>query len=518
VSVRADVIVIGGGVNGLVAATQIARAFRGGCRVTLVEATDRLGGLTAVEEFCPGYRAPRVFDDTSLFRAMLARNLDLPRFGWSTRSGSRRTLALDGASNGVVVAADPEPGAGPDHADAQAYDGFLRFIARLSGPVSGLLNAPPPALDGKGPATIFELLRHAPSLVTVRRKDLLELARVAPMAIADWLEERFTNPVLRGCLATEALFGVFGGPRSPGTTLPFLLNRFAGGPETTGGSRVLVQALEAVARHAGVDVITDTKVTKIEVDGEHPVVHLLGRGQSIDEGAMTARAIVSCLDPRSTFLRLVSPTRLPVALVDRVEAFRVRGTMSRLFVALDGPPSFAATRDERIEWVRAGHDLDTLERAFDGVKHGRASERPMLTVHVPTFSDPSLAPAGHHVLSVTAQHAPFELDDASRQAFERSILNVLEELCPGVTGRVVGQRLLTPADLEDRFGLSGGHVLHGEHALDQLFSLRPNRRCSRHRTPVTGLYLGGSGTHPGGGPTGVPGYLAAKAVVQDLRR
>ncbi len=344
---------------------------------------------------------------------------------------------------------------------------------------------------------------------------MMEVLRAAPSCAADWLDEWFDCRPLKAALAAPAVWATWTGPRSPGSTTNLLLAECTDGRPVVGGPRALIVALEKAARARGVEIRTGARVEELAVrNGRVRGVRLRG-GEEISCAAVAA----SC-DPRRLFLRHLPPAQLSLGLERDIGNYRARGTTAKVILALAGYPELARRPGERVGAMRVGESLEEIERAFDAVKYRRFSERPVLEVRIPTVENPALAPEGHHVASILVHFAPHELeagwsDERNEELYEATI-GVLE-YAPGIRDLVVGREVLSPADLETRYGVTGGHLHHGEHALDQLLA-RPTPACARHATPIAGLYLCGSGSHPGGGITCVPGALGARALLAARRR
>jgi phytoene dehydrogenase-like protein len=510
-SASCEVVVIGAGHNGLVAATLLARAGR---RVVALERRDAVGGLAAGEEIHPGYRTAGLLHDTARLRPAVVEALDLERHGLVLGDAPPAVLVPTAAGRGLMLAHDPSAAAAEiatlSIADAERYRAYRGFLGRIGPFLRRLFDAAPPALDG-GVRDALALAARGWGLRRLGRRDMTELLRIGPMPAADWLAEWFESDTLRAALAAPALAGSFTGPRSPGTTAALVRWETLAARPVAGGPQKLVDALEAAARSAGVEIRTGAAVTSIRVDGGAVQGVTLAGGETIDAPIVAA----SC-DPRRTLLDLVGGRRLEPALEHRAEAYRARGTTARVCLALDRPLRFACRPDAEVEHARIGDRLDDLERAFDAVKYGRFSETPALDVWVPSVGDASRAPAGHAVVSMLVHFAPHDLrggwDDERRAALGDAAVASLARYAPDVTSSIVHRVVRTPADLAEEHGLTNGHVHHGEHALDQMI-VRPFPGCARYRTPIDGLVLCGSGSHPGGGITGGPGLLAAREVL-----
>lgn len=509
----ADVAVVGGGHNGLAAAVRLARAGR---RVVVLEGREEIGGLAAARELHPGYRLPGVLHDDGAVRPRTLAALGLA--GLRLREAPPVYVAEAGGPGLVLHRA---PAAARDEIgrlsprDAEAYGRWRGFLERVEGPLARLLEAPPPPLAPDSVADLWGLARQGLALRLLGRRDFTELLRVVPMCAADWLGEHFESPLLAEALAAPAVAGTFLGPWSAGSAANLLLAETAPGRWLEGGPAALVAALAGAARERGVEVRTGARVRRIRVAQGRTAGVTLDSGEEIE-----APLVAAACDPKQALLSLLHPADLPLRATEELRAVRARGTAAKVHLALAGPLELAGRPGETPEAIRiGGGHPDRLERAFDAVKYRRFSDEPHLEVRVPSVTAPGLAPEGHHVASILVSFAPYELaggwNGEQREALGKAVLGVLERHAPGVRGRVVAAEVLAPPDLEREFGLTGGCLHHAEHALDQLFSLRPAPCAARYRTPVPGLYLAGSGSHPGGGVTAAPGWLAAEAILED---
>ncbi len=502
-----NVIVIGGGHNGLAAAAILGKAGR---QVTLVEARDQVGGLAAAFELAPGYTIPGLYEDTSLVRPWVLESLDLKV---SRKPRATMVLPRNGTADGELRL-DPDNANGLSGAattsDKAAWSDFRSSMQTLTPVLLGLLDRAPLSSDD----SIWTLGRAALSVRRLGKKTMMDLVRVAPMAVADFLRDIFppSGPTehLRAGLSYGALEGVFTGPWSAHTALLLILREALSAGRIEGGGPALVAALEAAARRHDVAIRTGHKVERILVGADGVRGVRLASGEEL-----AARVVVSTLDPKVTFQRMIGTPWLPLDMADGARVFRMRGTTGIALFALNGPLTTHA--GTAVETLRTGETLDEIERAFDAAKYRRFAQQPALSVTVPSMSDPSLAPAGHHVAVVRVHAAPYDLEggwtSSAKAACLEATLAQLTGVCPQLRDRVVAMDLLTPVDLEARFGVTGGHLTYGEHAPDQLLSFRPSLATGRYATPIAGLFIGGGASHPGGGLTAGPGALAARAVL-----
>ena len=510
---RFDVVVIGAGHNGLVAACVLAKAGR---RVLVLERRDVIGGMCAGEEFHRGYRTAGLLHDTGQIRIGLADALHLDEHGLELGPPESVLLAeADGA--GVVLGGEDTSGsiARVSERDARRWEDYRAFVERARRVIEPLLNEIPPDLAARGLVAmpLAALARSAWAAHRLGRDELSELLRVPPMCVADWLNEWFEGDLLKVGLASAALVGTWAGPWSPGTAANLLLLECATTRSVRGGAAALVTALERASRALGVIVRTDAEVASIRLDAGVASGVVLAGGEEI-----SAPVIAASCDPRTVFLNLLAAGTLPLVHERRAETIRARGTAAKVHLALSRRLEFASRPGERVERARvAGRTLDDLERSFDSVKYGRFSDAPILDVYVPTVTRPDFAPDGGEVVSILAHFAPHALaggwTDSARERLGDAVVASLARVAPGAAASVVAREVLTPADIATRFGVTGGHIHHVEHALDQLV-MRPTLATMRYATPVPGLFLCGSGSHPGGGVTGAPGALGAAAILQ----
>lgn len=526
---KRDVVVIGAGPNGLTAAAYLAKA---GLKPIVLERREVVGGLAVTEEFAPGFRVSSVFHAAGPFLPAVVRDLELSRHGLAFLQPDVRVFAPAPDGRAIVLYGDAAKTARElektSPHDAKGYLAFHESLGRIGRVLAPLVTMTPPSIDAPGLGAMWDLLGVGRRFRALPRRDAFRLLRWGPMAVADLVSEFFQTELLRAAVAARGIFGAFAGPWSAGTSLGVILQAAtdsnAAGPATfvRGGMGALTQALAAAARGFGAEIRTGATVTRIATKDGAATGVVLSTGEEIP-----ARAVVSNADPKRTLLGLVDPVDLDPDFIQKIRNYRAMGAVAKVNLALSGLPGFSAAaaaggdaRSVLSGRIHIGPDIDYLERAYDAAKYGDFSPHPYCDATIPTIADPSLAPAGQHVLSVIAQFAPYKLKGdwkARREALGDAVVETLAAYVPGLKGLVVGRQVLTPVDLEETYGVSGGHVLHGEPALDQLFTMRPLLDWAQYRTPVRGLYLCGSGTHPGGGVTGAPGFNASREIRKDLR-
>ena len=508
-----DVIIIGAGHNGLTAAALLAKQGR---KVMALERRSIIGGLAAGEEFHPGYYTAGLLHDTSQVRTRIVKALDLKSHGLKILAQRPSVLALDPEGQGILLSNKDRHTAkeigfySPE--DADQYLRYRKFIKRVAGVVNRLFDELPPAVSLPDCRTLWDLFRTGFALRRLGKKTMLELLRIAPLSAADWLNEWFETGCLKSALANAGLGGNFAGPLSPGSAFNVLSWECVAKYRIDGGPPALIAALEKAAKSQRVEIRTECEVSQIQVSEEGVEGVVLKNGERIPTAVIAA----SC-DPRHTFLDLVPDHQVENWLKRRIQNIRGTGSTAKVNLALDMQPEFSGRPNEKIAFARTGGHLDHIERAFDACKYGRYSADPILDIHIPTVLDPDLAPPGHSVVSILVHFVPYSLqprwDQDQKEKLGDIVIAALEPYLPGVAQAIVAREVLSPLDLEMRYGLAKGHVLHGEHALDQLV-LRPFAECSRYQTPIHGLYLCGSGSHPGGGITCGPGALAASVIAK----
>ncbi len=527
---RSDVVVIGAGHNGLVAAAYLARA---GLRTLVLERREVVGGACVTEELWPGFRISRAAYVAGLLRPVVLRELGLAARGlrFLRREPASFTPLPDGS--GLFLGADRSASCDSvrrfSARDAARYGAWEDFLSAVAVALEPLLDAPPPDPARLAWRDLPVLLRLARGAFRLRRElpQALELLLGPARPV---LERWFESEPLRATLATDAVIGAFAPPSAPGTG--YVL--FHHGMGQTGGARGvwayveggmgrLSEALAEAARAAGAEIRTGAPVASIQVAGARVAGVALEGG-----GAIEAPIVVSGADPRRTLLGLLGQGHLPGDFARALGALDFRSPCLKINLALARLPRFrgrgaAAPGPEHAGTIHLGAtSLPALERAFEAAQRGALPERPLVELTLPSALDSSLAPPGRHVASLFVQYVPPCLDadgwEPVREPFADRVLALVDEVAPGFSESVLHREVLAPPDLERIFGLTGGNLFHGAMSLERLLCLRPLPGWSRYRTPVRGLYLCGAGTHPGGGIMGACGRNAAREILRDRTR
>jgi phytoene dehydrogenase-like protein len=519
-------IIIGAGHNGLTTAFYLARA---GVKPLVLERRSMVGGCAITGELAPGFRCPTLAHGIGPLRPSVVRDMRLARRGVEFVQTDPRLVALAPDGRALAFSTDiarTTEAIRPFSArDADRYPEFCAALAHLGAFLSPLLASTPPSLNASTPGELWDLLKTGRRFRALGRTDGFRLLRWGPMAVADLVAEWFDTDLLQAAIAARGVFGTAQGPWSAGTSAVLLLHAATdaapGGSTVSiaGGPGALTRGMAEAAREAGAEIRLETDVTRVLVRDRHAAGVVLSDGTEIN-----ASVVISNADPRCTFLQLVDPVDLDPGFLTKIRNYRSRGSVGKINLALSALPVFrgVANPSDLRGRLHIGPDIDYLERAFDAAKYGEISAEPYLDVTIPTLQDPSLAPPGRHVMSAYVQCAPYTLAKgqdwaAGREVLARHTLRTLEQAAPGIGSLVEHREIITPVDLEHTYGLSGGHVFHGELSLDQLFTMRPILGWSQYRTPISGLYLCGAGTHPGGGLTAGSGQNAAREILRDLK-
>lgn len=511
------VLIIGAGHNGLVCGTYLARA---GYQVAILEARDQIGGAAGSREFADGYQVSGLAHILHSLSPKVRRDLKLDAFGLDTGTPVE-TIALDTAGQHLHLGHSEVSGEGLSASDIAAYRQFKTDFIQYAKALQPLMLNKPPRLknmDGKDKTTLAKLgwqLRFG-----LGKESMREFLRIGGINIYDVLNEVIDSPLLKGAIAVDAVLGQHMGPRTPNSVLTYL-HRLWGETHSqaslpSGGMGQVVSALERAALNAGVSLRTDAAVARILVtDGVTRGVELQC-GERID-----GDIVVSNADAKTTFLDLVDSAELDAMFVHRVNSIRSKGNVAKLHFSLKGVPEINALPVEALgQRLLVAPSLRYVEHAFNHAKYGEFSEYPILEITIPSIADPSLAPAGHHVMSVSASFAPYTLKqgwDHGREAFIGRVIETIEQYAPGFASQILAREILTPVDIENQYHIAGGHWHHGEMAIDQLFMMRPIHGAAQYDTPVDGLFLCGAAAHPGGGVTGIPGHNAAQRIITMAR-
>ncbi|MEX1143532.1 MAG: NAD(P)/FAD-dependent oxidoreductase [Anaerolineales bacterium] len=522
-----DVIVIGGGHNGLVAAAWLARVGR---KVLLLERRASLGGAAATEELFPGFHFNTGAPDAGMLLPSVIDRLDLPKYGLEFIQNPVAAFAPQPDGRALTLWRDAEKSAFEIASfsanDARAFHGFQKQNERFSKILADFASLQPPAIKTNSAGLLTSWARLALKVRGLGRRDMMELLRIAPMSAHHYLNEHFESEALKGLLASVSVIGSMQGPRASGTAF-MLLYQQLGGPNggfrssrpIRGGVGKLSSALSTCARAHGAEIKTSAAV--------HSILSEAGRvlGVRMESGEeIRASAVLSSADPRTTFLGLLGAPQLEPRFSRRLRSLKLRGSTASVHLALSGLPEFTSAQGDEPRLSSAiviSPSLDYAEQAYDDAKYRRISSRPILEARIPSLLDPSLAPSGSHVLSITVRYAPFQLAesdwDSQREPLGDLAVETLARFAPDLGSLIQNRRVITPLDYEREYGLSEGSIMHGQMGLDQMLLMRPIPDFVSYRSPVGGLYLCGAGAHPGGGVTGAPGLNAAMQAHRETR-
>ncbi|HEX3560037.1 MAG TPA: NAD(P)/FAD-dependent oxidoreductase [Pyrinomonadaceae bacterium] len=522
-----DVIVIGGGHNGLVNAAYLARA---GKKVLVLERRHVLGGAAVTEEVFPGFKFSVCSYVVSLLRPEIIRELDLPRHGLEI-------LPLDGTFT-------PMPDGDylwrvNDHArtrreiarhsrlDAEAYDEYGKAMVemgRFVKPIMAMTPPDPTSLNIKG---LLDLLFLGRRFRKLSHEDKYNQVQLMTMSAVDFLDQWFETDVLKATMSASGIIGTFLGVRSPGTAY-VLLHHYMGEIDgafrswglARGGTGAISNSIADAAREAGAEVRTESPIEKIVVKHGRATGVVLQNGDEIQ-----ASVVSSSVDPRLTFMKMVGAEHLPDEFVEDIRRYKYRGSSGKVNMALSGLPDFKSLPGAGAHLrgaISFSPSVEYMERAYDDAKYGRFSRHPYIDMVIPSLTDPSVAPPGKHVVSCFVQYAPYHLKegtwDERREEFGDTVVDTIAEHAPNIRSLILHRQVLTPLDLEREFGLTEGNIFQGELTLEQLFFLRPAPGWAQYRTPIRNLYMCGAATHPGGGIMGASGRNGALKILDDSKR
>jgi phytoene dehydrogenase-like protein len=518
-----DAIIIGGGHNGLVTAALLAQA---GKRVLVLEQRNVLGGIAATEAIFDGFHANSAVDEAGLFRDEIVQKLFLKMHGLEFRQSPAFVFAPQPDGRALTLWRDVEKSVAEiarfSRRDADRFPAFVRDFDRMAAVLDAMMLLTPPDVMALDLGAAMTWGKVALKTRQLGGRDMMAFMRLLPMPASEYLDEWFESSELKAALGAGAVTATQLGPRAVGTTLLLFYHHARGllnGRTILGGMGRLSASLAASAQLKQATICTDAGVSRIQVEDGRATGVVLKDGRTFE-----APVVISTVDPKQTFLELVGPQELEPRFMRQVRNLIYRGCTARLHLALSDLPHFnGQTEEAQLSGrIRIAPHLDYVERAYDDAKYGRFSQEPYLEAVIPSLTDPALAPEGRHLLSVTMQYAPYHLRESNwqdqREVLADRIVETLAIYAPALKELIVDRHLITPLDWEQEYGLTEGHLYHGQMGLEQLLVMRPAPGWSRYRTPIANLYLAGAGAHPGGGVTGAPGYNAAREVLAVMKQ
>ncbi len=512
-----DVVVIGSEPEGLVAALTCAKS---GSTVLLVEADAELGGSYREIEFARGFRAAPLAADLGYLDPEAFRTIGYEPAAEVVSDPSVISLGDDAPLLLRSSVNDTAQGLKRfSDRDAARWPEFTQRVSALAGFLADLYRVPPPRIEADSFSEYLTLAGLGRKYRRLGQDGMVELLRALPISAADWFDDAFESQTLKGALSALAVMDVCQGAMSGGTAFTFLHRHVGAAPGVIGerlrlraGPGSFVRALAERARAAGVAIESGTSIGQVTVREDRIAGIQLESGEEV-----TCRAVISALDPYRSLLGLIDPGYLDPEFIRAVQNIRFRGVVSKILVALDGLPAIAGLSSPPTGAVLIAPSIRYVERAYDATKYGRCSDEPVIEVHFPSVAQPELAPAGRHVAVLHVQYTPYNLREASwnqmRDSMADRAIASVERRLPGFSARILERTVLTPLDLESRFGLREGALSQGEMMLDQVLFMRPVPAASRYAAPVAGLYLCGAGMHPGPGIIGAAARMAARAAL-----
>jgi phytoene dehydrogenase-like protein len=522
-----DAIIVGGGHNGLVNGAYLAKA---GLKTLILERRHLVGGAAITEELVPGFHFTTFSYALSLLRPDIIQELELVKHGFMPilmpssfapmENGDYLLLGQDRDDNIKEIMRHSAH-------DADAMDRYEHDIERVCQVIKPLFDRVPPNIFGKSPEDLDDIAWLVSHLRDVPQKVMHDAIRLITGSAADFLDDYFESDILKGYIASSGIIGTKVGPMSQGSGLVLLFHslgehdgHFGSWAFHKGGNGGFTQVLARAAQAYGAEILLEADVDTVLTKEGRAI------GVALKDGTeLSAKTVVSALDPRRTFTQLVEPRELPSDLVENINRMKFQGTSAKVNFALDGPPRYPALGDRWDQYrgfTNIGPSIEYLERAFDDAKYGWYSQRPYLDCALQSVVDPDMAPPGKHVMSCFVQYAPYHLKgsdwDTEKQKFGDTVQATLESFFPGFGDLVIHREIVTPLDIERVVGLTEGNIFAGEFFAPQMYFFRPAPGYSQYRTPIEGYYQCGSGTHPGGCVMGAPGKLASQQILKDLAK
>ncbi len=516
-----DTIIVGGGHNGLVCAAYLARA---GQKVCVLEAADKVGGAAVTDSLMEGFKVSSGAQFLNQLAPSIVKDLKLESLGLSLAATDIDTISLCSQGDHMRLSRTAVSGGGVSDEDRAAYTAFMGRMRDYAGTLAHLLDLPPvdifnPDWDDKmGAMKLGMKLRFG-----LGKEKMQEFLRIIGINMYDVLNENIDNEQLKGALSFDAVLGTHAGPRTPGSMLTYLY-RIAIGDKAgrgavaipKGGMGAVSDALSRAAIAAGAEIRTSSRVGNVIVENCRVIGVTLASGETIK-----ADKVVSNADPKTTVFKLVGARHFEADFVKGIDNLRIKGTAAKLHIALKSLPEFTSLDADALKnRMVIAPSADAVERAFNHAKYGEVSSEPMMEFSIPSLVDDSLTDGGH-VLNATVQYAPYHLkggwNEAAKNDFMAKAISSIETFAPDIRKHILVAEMLTPADIEARFGMTGGHWSHGEMALDQMLMLRPTPGAARYALPLDGMYICGAGAHPGGGVMGAAGRNAAKVILKGER-
>lgn len=527
---RYDAIIIGAGHNGLVTAAYLAKA---GLKVIVLERRDVIGGACVTEEPWPGYKVSTLSYLCSLLQPKIINDLELSKYGYHLYPKDPAFFTVFPDGRHLFFWQDLKKTQAElarfSERDAAAYPAFEEQLVHLAEWVETLLMRTPPNIARRKLGDLIELAKLGLETIRFSDPDLVRLVKIMTQSVRSYLDERFESNEIKTTLATDGVIGTNGGPSTPGTAY-IMLHHVMGGATGTrglwgfarGGMGAISAAIAGAAKAAGAEVETGKAVARIMVKDGKATGVALANGDDL-----LAPVVISNAEPKITFLKLVEPRELESDFRSQIESIHIEGCSLKINLALDALPDFTALPGSNLApqhgtTIHVCPSMDYMDRAWEDAAGGRPSEHPMLEITIPTAYDDSIAPAGKHIMCIFAQYAPYKLRGANwddiKESFADRCINELAAFAPNIHNAIIHRQVISPLDLEREYSLTGGNIFHGEMTVDQLFCMRPVAGWAQYRTPIHSLYLCGSGTHPGGGVMGAPGYNCAREVLKDWKR